>query len=74
MRTNRKKLSLNVDELNVEPFATADGVVDRGTVHGRDNTFGCSAGGECTWVGYSCEGQLCPLTYPHTCEGQYAGC
>jgi hypothetical protein len=56
---NRKKLRLNVDELKVEAFATADGAVERGTVHGRDNTAA-----DCTWDGYSCEGQFCPLTYP----------
>jgi hypothetical protein len=64
MKTNRKKLSLNVDELNVATFATADSLVERGTVHGRDNTDGCSARGECT---KSCDGDmLCPLTYPLT--------
>lgn len=71
MRTNRKKLRLNVGELKVEAFATADGTVERGTVHGRYDTAGDCAyntAGDCTKVGLSCEGAFCPLTYPeHTC-------
>ncbi|HVG44412.1 MAG TPA: hypothetical protein VM890_06755, partial [Longimicrobium sp.] len=58
---NGKKLRLSVEELKVEAFATAEGAVERGTVHGRDGTV--------TDPGYSCIGPdpaFCRLTYPGT--------
>ena len=53
----RKKLSLNVEALAVESFATAERAEGRGTVraHGTD---GCGAD-DCTWWN-SC---VCPSAY-----------
>jgi hypothetical protein len=63
MRMNGKKLRLNVEELEVEAFATAGDAVERGTVHGHDYTPATCD------VGYSCPGPdpgFCRLTYPAT--------
>ena len=43
-----KKLTLKVEDLHVEGFQVEpDGVVNRGTVHGLDDTEACT-GGACT--------------------------
>jgi hypothetical protein len=68
MGTNRKKLSLNVDELKVEAFATTDGgAVRRGTVHGRITyVVTCTCGTD--WEGCSgaptCEPAECMERHP----------
>jgi hypothetical protein len=41
MKTNRKKLRLDVDELKVEAFATADRAAKNGTVHGYGVSISC---------------------------------
>lgn len=66
----KKKLRLNVEELKVEAFATADVEAKLGTVHGHDDavtdgpTCACpTAGDQCTRDGGSCSGAnpcFCP--------------
>jgi len=51
-----KKLALDIDELKVESFGTADGVeARRGTVHGRTGEWWCGGtdygcGGGTDWI------------------------
>ena len=72
----KKKMRLNVEELNVEAFATTDAAAKRGTVHGHDDTdsFSCgvchTAGDPCTQAWDSCSGPypcICPETTRTAC-------
>jgi len=74
MKTNRKKLRLDIDALKVEAFDTADGVAHHGTVHGHES-LSCFVSWcepschECPSEG-SCSGPqvcLCGVTEPETC-------
>jgi hypothetical protein len=76
MKTNRKKLRLDVDELRVEAFATAAGAAKHGTVHGHGDTISCYMSwcepscNECTGGGNSCSGPyacLCPVSANGDC-------
>ena len=72
----KKKLVLNIEQLEVESFAVHDGLRDdRGTIRGQvvgdpepigtDATCGCTAYGDtCTW---RCRTPLCDLTKAYTC-------
>lgn len=51
-----KKLQL--EDIRVESFVTSDGLMERGTVRGRENTvddgteaFTCTCKSEVTWIG-----------------------
>ena len=67
-----RKLRLELEEIRVESFGTADKAAARGTVHGEEPTFAyvtctcdcsdnpaCSAEPGCSQARYSCEPSWC---------------
>jgi hypothetical protein len=56
-----KKLRLDVEDLAVESFATADGADERGTVRGHEATEGCAVTESCTNCTY--DDTICGLTW-----------
>lgn len=65
-----KKIRLNMDTLAVESFACTSGdKAERGTVHGRNDTFFCYSGGDCT--GLTCQScENCTIN-GSTCSGMH---
>jgi hypothetical protein len=68
------KLKLRLDELRVDSFQTSPPAAERGTVVGKQETWGhCtvsydpSCGVSCTTD--SCEGPTCPYTCAESCNG-----
>lgn len=58
-----KKLTLDLDQLRVESFSTAETGAEKGTVHGHLGT-----GGGCT-VYDSCDGSVCGGSCAFPCGG-----
>jgi hypothetical protein len=59
-----KKLTLSLDALEVQSFATADGAPGRGTVRGEQ----CTCPTNCTCPGCPTCGETCPATCENTCD------
>lgn len=63
-----KKLSLNLDELQVDSFATAQGQTRRGTVQGNSGSLGCTEY-------FSCLAATCDASCYNTCgESHHRTC
>jgi hypothetical protein len=68
MEEAMRKLKLDMDELLVESFATADADPEaRGTVHGN------AATGLCTLRATRCYQETCDLSCDYTCDGSCVG-
>lgn len=64
-----KKLSLNLDVLEVQSFTTSDDAPARGTVHGEE----CTCHTNCTCPGCPTCYETCPATCWNTCDDPSCG-
>lgn len=59
-----RKLTLNLDMLEVQSFTTSSEGPGRGTVHGEQ----CTCPTNCTCPGCPSCDETCPATCPYTCD------